>query len=618
MAVLDINLEGALLIAGGKSAGMGVHLSTISRRMGQLDVPYIPATALRGAVRLQLEALLRGNGENVACPFPDESLPEGEAFQPKDMVARLFGYAGRPDDRDGSGPGLLRFSDALPLEPEQAARALRTRAGLALDRFSGSAADQHLYFREECAPGEPIVFQAKVTFMGALAEKEIQWLRAATESTEAIGSGRSSGGGRIRIHWRDEAASKEQEILGHAGTAARARLLLTLEEPALFGDGQMVGNHRGTRFFPRGSAIRGALAWALIRAGLVPEEQTHENEGFQALFLENVSFGDGLPVQDADSEPLIRPATTRESRTQEKPTFKDVLVRELARERLNHCLANTGGKGYASIHDPDYRPDPTPPRVLDGLVVRTRTRISLDRYTGSAATGKLFSFESLEPYFADSNPEGELAPVSFVSWIENLQPRAAALLEKIGQATVMIGGGLKHGLGLCRIRLEFFEETSADLEERVSREMILIEKLANQLEAETARLAAKLGVNVSPDPTRGDLPLVLVARSAYIPAKNEDHPLSEWPDRVEAPMRLFLNRETVGGFNQRYQGDASRKGPFKTQYLAIGAGSVFVYRVPKQNLRELLSLALPKLRRGVGLNTPCGCGRFELYEEVHP
>lgn len=616
MAVLEIILDGSLMIAGGKSAGLGIHLSTLTRRSGRLEVPYIPATALRGAIRLQMEALLRGAELDVACPFPDESLPEGQVFQPKDMVARLFGYAGRPDDRDGSGAGLLRFTDALPLEPVAATARLRIRAGVALDRYSGSAADQHLYFKEECAAGGAIVFQASVTYMGPLAQKEKQWLRAAAESTEAIGAGRSSGGGEIRIRWQEDKPAIKHVIRGDAGTAERARLCLRLLEPAIFGDGQMLGNHRGTRLFPRGSSIRGALAWALIRAGLVPAQHTHEDPGFHALFLENVSFGDGLPVPEPDSEPIIRPATTREARTRQERPFKDVLVRELARERLNRRIEDGGGNRYLGIDDPCYRPDPAPARALDGLVVRTRTRVSLDRYSGSAAFGKLFSFECLDPFFANPNPDRDPVPLSFVSRIENLNPRAARLLEQMGDTTLLIGGGLQHGMGLARIHLEFLQQAPADWERLVKDGQRRIGKLADRLDTEVTRLASNLGIGSQGDSAGDGQPLVLVARSAFITAPNEDHPLARWAEWAGQPVRQFLNRETVGGFNQRYHGDTSRKGPFKTQYQAIGAGSVFVYQVASQNLEKLLRLALPKLRRGVGLNGPCGCGRFELYQEV--
>ena len=69
MPRLRITLNGPLLIAGGQASPLGVDLSTAQRFDGMDWMPYIPATALRGAVRIQLEALLTGTQRPVVGPY---------------------------------------------------------------------------------------------------------------------------------------------------------------------------------------------------------------------------------------------------------------------------------------------------------------------------------------------------------------------------------------------------------------------------------------------------------------------------------------------------------------------------------------------------------------------
>src|SRR3954451_23376054 len=118
MPTLEIHLRGPLLVAGDASA-LGADLATARRFDGERFVPYIPATALRGAVRLQLEALLRGAGRSAVGPYPLDDA--GGAVDLDNTVARLFGYSGPKDERTGALEGQLRFGDALPLDPEKAA-----------------------------------------------------------------------------------------------------------------------------------------------------------------------------------------------------------------------------------------------------------------------------------------------------------------------------------------------------------------------------------------------------------------------------------------------------------------------------------------------------------------
>ena len=63
-----------------------------------------------------------------------------------------------------------------------------------------------------------------------------------------------------------------------------------------------------------------------------------------------------------------------------------------------------------------------------GLVRRVRTRVAIDRHTGTSADGKLFSIEQVEPWLAPEDESEESRRTTFVAWVEGLTPPAAALL----------------------------------------------------------------------------------------------------------------------------------------------------------------------------------------------
>src|SRR3954464_3453212 len=166
MPILEITLQGHLLVAGGEVSSSGADLATARRRHGGRLVPYIPATALRGAVRIQLEALLKGGGQDheVVEPYPFD-VPAGQP--PPDLqssVARLFGFSAPTGKRKGSGEGALRFSDAIPVDLARAEGALRVRPGVELKNLTATAEDQKLFFREVAeVSSEPLVFRAHLT-----------------------------------------------------------------------------------------------------------------------------------------------------------------------------------------------------------------------------------------------------------------------------------------------------------------------------------------------------------------------------------------------------------------------------------------------------------------------
>ena len=599
MPILEITLQGHLLVAGGQAANLGVDLSTARRFDGERWVPYIPATALRGAVRLQLEALLQGADQPATGPYPEEEGPPGD-----DAVARLFGQSGPLRERGGALEGSLRFGDALPVDPDAVLQALSVRPGLEIEDDLASAAQAKLYFREVAeVAAEPLVFRAPLQVFGARTE-DVERLRSAVEITDAVGAGKSKGGGAISIRWIEEEGAAGAEIAGDAGNAGRVRLVLTLTEPAHFGDGGPQGNHQATRVYIPGATVRGAIAWALLRA----KKLSPENPEFRALFLDEsspVSFGDALLALDPDAGPAISPATRRKRRGPGK-VRDDILVRELARDRVNQRLASRGV--YLRADDGGERYDPEPARPFDELIRRRRTRVSIDRATGAAAEGKLFSIEQLEPWLPpvkDEKNKTERRPAKFVSFVEG---PAGALrhLAFLAGAHVLIGAGRNHGLGSVEVEARFEPAPPpAGIDE--------IKGLARRIDQYAARLARRAGLKEGDQETSGGvLPLALVALSDFVPTDAErSHPLAETELADLTPIRQFLHPGASGGYDQ-----TPGRAPLKELVPAVGAGSVFVYSVEEARLERALGGLTALLRHGVGRHLASGCGRFGFFADL--
>lgn len=371
-----------------------------------------------------------------------------------------------------------------------------------------------------------------------------------------------------------------------------------------------MGNYHATRAYVPGSTVRGAVAWALLRAGIT----TDHAEDFQALFLANTaaSFGDALPIGADGAEPAARPATAR-TRRGSSAIQDDVLVRELARERVNQALAAAGSRLYLRADDGEHRLEPVNTGRSDGdLVRRIRTRVAIDRYRGTASDGRLFSIEQIEPWIAEG-PGRSARQVRFVSWVEGLGEAghaAARLLGRLAEVPLLIGAGRNHGLGRVRVDIGF--EPDPDLGDSE----VEAEVLARAVEEAVRRFGERVGLqDVLPWP-ESRVPLALIGTSDFVPSGSERHPLSEprLSDLDLGPWDLwhsFLLPTAVGGYDQR-------KGspPLKDLFPAVGSGSVFVYRVERDQLARRLREVLPRLRRGVGRCVESGCGRFEIFRPM--
>jgi CRISPR/Cas system CSM-associated protein Csm3 (group 7 of RAMP superfamily) len=437
---LTLRARGSLLIGGGGTPD-GLHGAHVAGSDGR---PIVPASALRGALRETLEALLRGDGQpacdggsGVAPPRPrgvgavDCALRDGGPCR----ACQLFG-GGRatlsPAMRDFSS---LVLGDARLVEDERLAddRAWMRRPGVAISRSDRSAAEDRLFLRRTTA--------TRVTFVaeGHLRD-DADWtlLGAAARATTHLGAGRSRGTGAVTLTLAEVAAptAPAPPALGE-----RLRVTVTLRAPALFGEALASDNVRDTRREIPGAALRGALGFAL--AATVTDA---ERAAFDALVAEDgARFGFLTPVAEgAARRSGALPLTARWCKVAgRRHGLTDVLFGRIA-ARLDPAACDVAGLGA-----PPCPRCGEPTRTASGyrglrgeVPVRAQTRVSIERSASSAREEALFT----EVYLAEGS--------RFAGVIRNVPEDARPLLARALAGPLSLGRARGQGRGRVEVAVE--------------------------------------------------------------------------------------------------------------------------------------------------------------------
>ncbi|MEX1366487.1 MAG: RAMP superfamily CRISPR-associated protein, partial [Nannocystaceae bacterium] len=425
---LRIRFPTGTILVGGHSAVPGGVSSTHS--VDHRGRPVIPATALRGALRETLEAILRGDGRR-ACDSGtgiDPSLATKNADPTpctldggnRCIPCRIFGTQRAAIEAGESSFSSLIVGDAV-LEDEDAVE-LVTRPSVSVSRTHRSAENQRLFQRQS-----PDLTERVLVARGYSVDRELEhYLDAAARGTMHLGSGRSIGLARVQVDvvWLDEAVCAPANASAHQDD--ELTLQVRLQSPTALGTAEASSNYRATRTEIPGSVLRGAIGFAIARS--MPKLDV-DGEPFQALVDETkgAHFGFLYPVSGGDHEsPRLSapwPATARACKTH--PNAHPVVDTLLDRIAVAMIESSTHAQ---RVHDGALRtclaPDCTAPlrnpsgtRTHSGSPpTRVVTRVSIERRTTSARNEALFSYELLEP------------GTTFRGTIRNIPPTSRAIL----------------------------------------------------------------------------------------------------------------------------------------------------------------------------------------------
>ena len=609
--------RGSILIGGYTPVPVGldaVHARG-PRLVGEeaVDASLVPATALRGALRQSLEAILRGAGQpacsrgtglDVDDDHGDDE-PPGECMDDDGRPCLACQLFGRPAERTAPERGYfsaLVLGDAVEVGGMTPSS---VRHGVGIDRRRRSAKERILFDASAPTPSPDLVFEARGRLLDPALEPQ---LRAAVAATTHIGGRRSRGFGRVDL----EIDPSSDAIKAHRIETSAVTVRFRLASPAMIGGVDVGRNSRETRPEVPGSVLRGALGFALAEHLDDPDR----DDAFQGLVDESkgARFGFAYPARSARPSKLAVgvqarfgleahdaaepwPITARICKTGgEAHGVTDRLIDRIAasadeasdldRSRLGQltdeaCLAtgcSSPLRGVSGSRAHVGRP-PT----------RTVTRVSIDRRLDSARSGALFTQELLE------------AGLEFETTISEIPPEARARLGEGLALPFSLGRGRSMGWGSVTV---LKVSRPAEMTGTKKRAKAFHRLLQHRLQA----------LDLPSGTVERLVPLTLL--SPLVPSVDEpetmgEHDiLSRLPEgsRVVLGLRRFAR---AGRWDQRGRGQI----PPRT---TVEAGGVFVVELPEgARLQDLESTLAAFESEGIGQWTTSGYGRLRAFDPFH-
>ena len=608
---LCLHFESALLVGGYRTPSGFADTATALDSQGQA---YLPASALKGALREACTRLLRERGDNccdITAPcgstertseFATEGqeLPSGYC-----LVCELFGATGiegvgfahdaedrRPSATEGT-PGLvggLRVRDAV-LDGAAEER-LRLQPGVTLDSTRGAATPGLLFLKEVFDPPERPV---TVPISARVSRAAWDLLRDAVPLLTAVGAGRSRGLGRLCVVFEEPAAPPcaPPSIICVETLDESAIVDIEAVEPLSVGGRPTSGSWLPSLHHLPGGAIRASIAAALVEGG-VSRDDVVLRAAFQDEGDARLRFSDALPVSPSWHEKLDLPLPCSASLLACKNRdCKGVIRDTLLTGALAVRLLAAGGT-WEPPRCPKCDDDLT---TAEGIFPKTElrhrfvTRVGLDPRTGSAMPGMLYTVELLEQ------------KSRFVGTVAGLSKELVDLLSKAGP--IRIGRGRSRGQGLVQVRLRR-PGSNTGLTALASRQAEFVRAARSLLS-----LARRLGAGDLPEDVRQLVPVLL--RTDMAPQVS----LEKLPDVLaEAALghgaRVFSAHQRNGeryGFSLGFDQDARTYGPRPVQPVAR-AGSIYLLQGVKPP--ELERLARVEAQ-GLGEQRHLGLGQLQFY-----
>lgn len=574
---LSVRLLGPLLVGGDRR---GHTIVTLRTPNGE---PYIPGSALKGAIREQLQRL---HGRTLA----DE----------------ILGTSG-PAVRFDGGSTRVHISDAHA-SPDAVAQycqglgyALRTR--VAIDRATRRAADQRLFAQEVVEPRDTGVFEADID-LRLLDEGQRHHLATAIASVFALGAGRSGGLGAIEmaLHPAEEPAPM---AVAATDVPEAESLLVVLEavDPLCLGGSRQnkrVGNFHRSSDFIAAPTLRGALVAAAMRARGVHADQT-DDPVFRRVCLDATTclrISDALPFTNelpAIRMPVHAPHSLRACRNESSHGAIDTLVPswlqgEAARRGLfwpatDQCptcgLGLKAASGWLGATKPGKR------------VV---TRVGLDVRLGRAFDGQLFSLEVLEP------------GTRFVAIVSGLDSDGRALLRDAAREGLRVGRGRGQGYGRVRVAT-LVPAPDDDLAPRLAAFDDAVQRLQTAFEAEVEPLGVTGGPYLS-----------ALLLTDMVPAAGVVNAEQALLAALELPGFELLAGQVRSGHRGGYDTRAAAQSQSDTPKAfvpVVQAGASLLLRGRggwSDALREHLATLE---RRGIGTRREEGFGAVRFSDAVH-
>jgi CRISPR-associated protein Csx10 len=629
------------LLVGGQTSPVLMDVATARYPSG---LPIIPATALKGALRIEFERLARLaqehgliEGEPAVCDagVPDNACGKGEK---RCIVCQLFGTPGIE--------GRLRFHDAKIINdtlirlfvwkreetgerkdvPFEAG--YDVRPGVAIGRSRKTAAERLLFISETLVPFLPdCIFEAEIDGNN-ISEFEERLLKQSVQSLTAIGGDKSRGLGQVEASL-EEIAQEGIPITQGASTATVSvkplclQLTLTPIEYLRVSAVKVTNNFLDAYDFLPGSTVRGAIARSFAFSSHCP--QGWQDDEFRQAFLRQPAlFTEFYPTNaSVPARPIPLSARTCKS----FPGFRSISDEEAQREgkRRSHgakdiliaaavvrLLRKTGIP--AALEDRcifcssmlkelgGYYINPS--TYVEGGAYRVHTKTAINRQRGTSAEGQLYSYELVDAkleYQESQRPR-------FIGKAINLTPALYQHLQSLSGQTLLIGGARLRGYGKAKLTVELppSDEQPQEWKQRMEKMTALIRTPVLEVISNTEREELESQIFFS---------LKLVSDLMLPPGNWEQELVKEIKRWLRINQELTLELAICrtgyrGGYNEAM-------GICKELIPVIVRGSAFLFSCHQDNESNILNALPALLQQGMGLRCEEGFGRVSFCDPFH-
>jgi CRISPR-associated Csx10 family RAMP protein len=628
---LKIRLRTSLLI-GGQSQSILADIATARDAAG---APIIPASALKGAIRIEFERLARSILDEKVCSAGNSEQACG--FENPCMACRIFGSPGLE--------GKLRFSDAILKdeslrklfaerdsetgEEKPTGLGYSTRYGIGVSRSQKSVVEQLLFSSETLAPFTPeCTLEADVSLIEELSDDEFRLLKFSVSNLRAIGADKSRGLGQVEAELL-ELSEKENEKGGtqtdeqsQSVPSGRTDVMLTLipQEYIRVSSVKAATNFWDTMEFIPGSTVRGAAA----KSFAMELPNRWKDDAIKQVFLKDTTlFSNFYPTIGGAVPPKPIPLSARTCKAYEgfvrrtatdksrgSHGAKDILITSTVAKKLREA-------SFPAVLDEKCEFCDSPLKQITGFyqslhreaeernLRRMNTKTAINRECLTSEEGQLYSYELIDTRLENLEEagKGEKERLRFMGTITNITPDLRKHLKET--KFLFIGGARNRGFGKVSIIVEdlvLAEENEEGWSERLQSFTNAIVQPLSQ-----AGLDFKNTIFFS---------LTLTSDLVLPPWETEEWFLSSIDANLGlAKDKIKLEKSIAqtscrGGFNDAI-------GIRKPIYPVLSKGSAFVFSCPAKFRDAILSELPELLRHGIGACRDEGFGRFSFCDSFH-
>jgi CRISPR/Cas system CSM-associated protein Csm3 (group 7 of RAMP superfamily) len=584
-ARVEVEARSDLLVGGQADAPAFLDEATARDDAGN---PIIPASSLKGALREAIVKLVNGRREAGTTAEPVPCSPWDPCKDRGCAVCRILGAPGpdrpgfrQPAQEHQTGVAQLFIEDAV-LE-EHRAECFAVRHGVSVDRKTGHAASGRL-FQRQVATVRGAVFSARVEAW--LSADDVRLLEEACKLVDGLGNSRTRGWGLVTARLVREDKRPTPSVSVSRGDGSEWVVTLRAETDLHLGSIREHGNVRTGMDTVPGSAVLGAVAWALVRSGL-PDDHV-------SRLVEPLRFSDLLPAREKRGELVSAAPRTLLACRKHPQQAIDVVLRSALAPRL----LRDGGAPTEALRCPLCN-DPLRPThrwiaadtgdIVNSASTRVVTRLAMDPRSGSHAPGMLHLCEQVQ------------AGSEFVGTVSGMDKAMAAMMGKLTEP-LRVGGMRGRGLGRVTLALEPYD--SKNLRTR-------LESFASRAgKVVTSEVAGAIGL-----PT-GPWVEAVVRTPLGLPDSVTPLGAADWLAKVLFPSRVVsfscgFHRDGLrGGWDEK-------RGRPRPMLPVLQPGSVWLFQLEGSASPDLAPLVRAETV-GVGSDEQArlGLGRFCLCPKV--